>query len=852
MRSNSFLLFTVGILFSCQASKIKAITELDELNIQANTKEVSANTIVPSARRLIDLTHLDLIIQPDWKTKTISGSARYKAKMGPRGGDRILLNAKGMVIKRVALIHQADTLNLKFEYNSYVIDAALDRAYGGGEEMHFQIDYQARPNELHLHCPDLDPYERGFYFVEPGPYTATKPKQCWTQNEPEAASVWFPTFDVPNQQFTHTLKALIPTGMVSLSNGIQKGVRPGSLPGTEWHEWEMNMPHAPYLVMFAAGPFSITKDEWKGKPVHYYTDSAYADQARNIFGKTSKMLDFFSSILKTPYPWQKYHQIVVQDFPSGAMENTTAVVFGEFVQRDSSELSQMGNELIVAHELFHHWFGDLVTCESWANLPLNESFANYSEYLWLEHEYGKEVADEQHYEDLIGYLWETHPYQGNKLEPLIRYENNSPHDMFDAHSYNKGGRVLHMLRRTLGDSLFFEGLRVYLNEHAHQPVEVHDLRLAFEKVSGEDLMLFFNQWFLTKGHPFVDVRYNWDNNMKQLRMVINQEQINLERSSSLFKLSFTTAIYLRDTVLYIPLVAQAASDTFRFTLPEYPLAVDWDNGRYLLAESRENLTLPWCSFLFRNQPHFLLQMAMLKMAADKFKLEPGFDELILEASQSPFPLIRKEAAELMGELTASWIENRLEEMAFQDSDSRVRLEAQQVLSEKLNGEEAKKMAIRIMDAHPSMDSRRLAFTLDPQLALAWKPSILRPESDLIAAQAGIWAEKDLGKDVSWYEQNFTLLSDPDAENEFLSSMGKFLTRRSLDEQLRGFQMLESILAADPSWIVRLGIYGAIADLGNALSESKVPGAEALLEELERRFYPYFLRERNAELLQYLR
>lgn len=852
MRYFSFLLFSAGLLFSCKASKINGITELDELNVRANTIEGSPNIIVPSARRLIDLIHLDLSIQPDWKTKTISGSARYQAKMGPRGGNRILLNAKGMIIHRVALIYNSDTLDLKFDYNSYVIDATLDRVYRGGESMQFQVDYLARPNELHLHCPDLDPYERGFYFIEPGPYTSTKPKQCWTQNEPEAASVWFPTFDVPNQQFTHTIKALIPKGMVSLSNGVQKGITAGNLPNTEWHLWEMNMPHAPYLVMFAAGPYSITKDEWKGKPVHYYTDSAFAGQARTIFGKTTKMLDFFSSILKTPYPWQKYHQIVVQDFPSGAMENTTAVVFGEFVQRDSTELGHLGNELIVAHELFHHWFGDLVTCESWANLPLNESFANYSEYLWLEYEYGKEVADEQHYDDLQGYLWETHPYKGNKLESLIRYDNKSPHDMFDAHSYNKGGRVLHMLRRTLGDSLFFEGLHLYLKEHAHQPVEVHDLRLAFEKISGEDLMLFFNQWFLAKGHPFVNVRFNWDNEIGELRMVINQEQINLERSSSLFKLSFTTAIYLRDTVLYIPIVAQTVSDTFRFTLPEYPLAVDWDYGRYLLAESVENLNLPWCSFLFRNQPHFLLQMAMLKLARDKFILEPGFDELILEASQSPFPLIRKEAAELIGELNASWAEARLEDMAFKDVDSRVRLEAQYVLSGKLNEEEKKKMAIRILAAQPTVDSRRLAFTLDPQLALAWTPNELRPESELIAAQASIWAENDLGKDVSWYEQNFTLLSDPNAENEFLSSMGEFLSRRPISEQRRGVEMLESILASDPSWIVRLGVYSALAAMGNALVDSSAPGADALSEELEDRFLPYFLRERNLELLQYLR
>jgi aminopeptidase N len=852
MRLSVFLFFLFSIYFSCKTAKTRAWSDLDEFEIASETSGQQSNVVVPSAKRLIDLNHLDLTIEPDWDQRTIEGKARYVAQMGPRGGGRIFLHAKGMVIRRVLVFNGTDTLDAKFNYNSYVLEILLERIYRGGEEIQFQVDYLARPHALADHCPDLDPYERGFYFINPDKYTLTKPKQCWTQNEPEAASIWFPTFDVPNQQFTHSLRALIPAGMVSLSNGIQKPTKPGSKAGTEWHHWEMNLPHAPYLVMFAAGPFAIVEDRWQDIPVHYYTDSAYSSQARQIFRKTPEMLDFFSKLLKTPYPWPKYHQVCVRDFTSGAMENTTAVVFGEFVQKDSAEMEALGNELIVAHEMFHHWFGDLVTCESWANLPLNESFANYSEYLWLEHAYGREIADQQHYEDLRGYLYETYTYGGGKIEPLIRYANGSPHDMFDSHSYNKGGRVLHMLRRELGDSLFFEGLRVYLSENRHQPVEIHHLRLALEKVSGTDLMVFFNQWFLTKGHPSLNVNYSWNPETKILTLALKQEQIELGRSPAIFRLDLTTAIYLKDTVLYIPWSTENAADTFRYSLTEYPLAVDWDHGRYTLAESVENTPLEWCTYLFRHSSDFLVKMGMLEHAIETFKGEPAFEELMLEATQSKFVGIRVRALEALGPIRAAWKFSRLRNLAFEDSSAEVRLLAAKLLSDSLGTSEKFDFAQRLFSNDLSHEVKAFAVSLDPTLLANWTPNPDRPESVLILAQAQAWVDSAQGQDWTWYRDNFTLLSDPNAENEFLSSMGIFLTRRPLAEQRLGFAMLKAIFNEDPSWIVRLGVYDALYQLMEALNHSKDFGAEILAEEIEATFLGYIMREKTPDILKYLR
>ena len=154
------------------------------------------------------------------------------------------------------------------------------------------------------------------------------------------------------------------------------------------------------------------------------------------------MLSFFSEKLGLKYPWKKFAQIIVKKYVSGAMENTTAVVFGDFIQKTHRELIDDKNDYIIAHEMMHHWFGDYVTSESWANLTLNEGFANYSEYLWFEHKYGKYEADRHREDELMGYLSSV---SFGKAHDLIDFHYTDKESMFDAHSYNKGGLTLHML-----------------------------------------------------------------------------------------------------------------------------------------------------------------------------------------------------------------------------------------------------------------------------------------------------------------------------------------------------------------------------------------------------------------------
>ena len=334
----------------------------------------------------------------------------------------------------------------------------------------------------------------------------------------------------------------------------------------------MDQPHAPYLFMIMIGDFARVADSWKGKDLEYMVYPEFESSAKNIFNHTPEMLTFFSEILDYPYPWNKYSQVIAEDYVSGAMENTTGVIFGEFVQKTNRELIDNENDQIVAHEMFHHWFGDLVTCESWANLTLNEGFANYSEYLWYEHKYGKDAADAIRMSEMDGYFYMA--TEGG-THPLIHYGYEDKEDMFDAHSYNKGGLVLHMLRNIVGDEAFFASLSKYLKDNEYTAVETAELRMAFEEITGMDLNWFFDQWYLDKGHPIMDVSYAYEG--ENVIIYANQVQ-EVDAHRPIFVLPLEAAIYNQDgSVTYHDVLVDARRDTIVISgVQEKPLVTVLD------------------------------------------------------------------------------------------------------------------------------------------------------------------------------------------------------------------------------------------------------------------------------------
>ncbi|QIL74702.1 M1 family metallopeptidase [Hymenobacter sp. HDW8] len=489
-----------------------------------SAQQPTATIYRATERRINDLVHTKLDLQFDYKKRYAYGKEWLTLKPHAYPTDSLRLDAKGMDIKTVALMSNGTAQPLRFSYNDERnLRVNLGKKMPPGANYTIYIEYTAKPDEAKVKGSAAISEAKGLYFINPDSTVAGKPVQIWTQGETEGSSVWFPTIDRPNQKTTSEISLTVPSKYVTLSNGALVSQKPAGA-GLRTDTWKMEQPHAPYLFMLAIGDFRITKDTWRGKEVSYYLEPKYADQARAVFGKTPQMMEFFSKRLGVDFPWNKFAQVVARDFVSGAMENTTASLYGEQAQGTARELldwEYAGVEREIAHELFHHWFGDFVTTESWSNLTMNESFANFSEVLWAEHAYGPDAGAAQADRSLRNYL---RGGPSNYEKPLVRFQYADKEDMFDGVSYQKGGSILNMLRATLGEEVFFQGLKRYLTQNAFGTGEPHQLRLALEEVSGQDLNWFFNQWYYRAGHPVVTIDYQWDAPRKRQAVVVRQTQ----------------------------------------------------------------------------------------------------------------------------------------------------------------------------------------------------------------------------------------------------------------------------------------------------------------------------------------
>ncbi|MCX8486555.1 MAG: M1 family aminopeptidase, partial [Crocinitomicaceae bacterium] len=411
--------------------------------------------------------------------------------------------------------------------------------------------------------------------------------------------------------------------------------------GTRTDHWKQDLPHAPYLFMMAVGEFKTVKDSYTRKDgskmeVNYIVEPAYEKDAKAIFGETPEMIRFFSEKLGVEYPWDKYSQIVVRDYVSGAMENTGAVVFGDYVYKTERELLDANDQSTIAHELFHHWFGDLVTCESWSNLPLNESFANYSQYLWDEHRYGLDEADFQAESEADGYFGSA---ENGGYFNLIRFDYADKEDMFDGHSYNKGGRILHMLRNYLGDEAFFIGLNLYLTSNKFKAAEVHNLRMAFEEVSGEDLNWFFNQWFLSSGHPVLEVTHKIDAATNTL--VLTVKQLQNFNEFPIYKLPVDVAIWDEAGKTTSRIVVDSVEQNFYFPIKGTVKNVLFDEPQMLLGKVFEDKSTDEFIHQYYNAKRWKARNTALARVANI----PGDKSarLLADALKDPFWSIRLSA-----------------------------------------------------------------------------------------------------------------------------------------------------------------------------------------------------------------
>ncbi|HBV14671.1 M1 family metallopeptidase [Chryseobacterium carnipullorum] len=608
-------------------------------NVSAQTETSGREKVYRATHtKVTELKHTKLKVNFDYQKEQMGGEEWLTASPYFYPTNELTLDAKGMLIHEVALDNNGKRSPLKYEYKDEILKINLDKTYQKNQEYTVYIKYTARPNEVKQKGSMAINDAKGLYFINAQGKNPDMPTQIWTQGETESSSAWFPTIDKPNQKTTQEIYMTVPDKYVTLSNGILKdSQKEGNNLRTD--HWVMDKRHATYLFFMGVGEYAIVKDKWKNIPVDYYIEKEYEPYAKQIYGNTPEMIEFFSKKIGYDYPWAKYAQISGRDYVSGAMENTTATLHGsDILQKPGQLIDENKWEDTIAHELFHHWFGDLVTAESWSNLTVNESFANYSEYLWNEYKYGKDQADYHQMSDVNMYIHNPSDFKKN----LVRFNYDSREDVFDLVTYQKGGGILHMLRNYLGDDAFFAGMNDYLKTNEYQNAEAHQLRLSFEKVSGKDLNWFFNQWYFGSGNPKLNYSFTFEPVKKQVTLTLNQTQEQM--------FEFPLAIDVYDNgkpKRYNVWVNAEAKNTFNFDVSKNPDLININADGILLADITDTKTPEQNLMQFTNSKEFKSRYKALTAIKDQVGKNPAATKLLAAALKDPYFRTRIKALQLM-------------------------------------------------------------------------------------------------------------------------------------------------------------------------------------------------------------
>jgi aminopeptidase N len=515
--------------------------------------------------RAIDIEHIRLDLKVDFPRKTVDARATLNLH-SLRSIASITLDAVGFEVQRVTLGTEAkDGDAVPFSHDGQKLTIDLDPAWPVNHVATLRIDYRIREPKAGLH------------FFGPTEVEPDVPLTVWSQGEPTSNRYWIPCLDQPNQRQTTELVVTVADGFEVLSNGALLSRKENGNKTVTYH-WKQEKSHAAYLVTLVVGQFDVVKEDWQGLPVLYYVPKGRKPDVARTFGRTREMLAFFSKRFGMAYPWEKYAQVVVEQFSGGGMENTSATTLTDRALLDERAFLDSSPDGLIAHELGHQWWGDLVTCRDWAHLWLNEGFATFCEVIWAEHHQG---ADEGAY---LLLQKARSAMAGDKERPVVDRRYPSARSMFDARAYPKGGWLLHMLRRQLGEDAFWMGIHAYGEEHKLKTVETNDLRRVLERESGRSLERFFYDWAERPGHPVLEIATDYLPETKQARVAVKQTQAG-EAFHLPLVVGFRCAGSSRPVIVKLSL--EEKEQVFFVPLPGRPTLVEVDPEQALLAEIKE-------------------------------------------------------------------------------------------------------------------------------------------------------------------------------------------------------------------------------------------------------------------------
>jgi aminopeptidase N len=518
----------------------------------------------PYARsRDYDLQHSKIALRFDLDQKRVLGEVTHSLSILRGGSTRVFFDSVGLTIQSVTLNRAA----IKFETSADKLIVPLPAAAKAGDKFEIAIRYEGKP-------------AKGMYFILPDKDYPDRPRQIWTQGESEDTRYYLPTYDYPNDRLTTETILTVPASWITVSNGKLMNVSEAGKGLKTWY-WKESVPSSTYLITVVAGEFDEVKDIWHGIPVTYYAPKGRGDRLPLNYGRTPAMMELFSKKFGVDYPWEKYAQVMVDDFVAGGMENSSATTnnSSSLVHPKLAPEYFTGEDDLISHELGHQWFGDLVTCKDWGDIWLNEGFATFLEAVWTEAHYGKDQADYERWNNAREW------FESNSLwnKPIVRHDFDDSSE-FDGNAYNKAGWVLYMLREQIGEDAFYRGLKHYLDVNRGKNVVTADLAKAIEESGHVNVDQFFSQWLYGAGAPKFDLSYTYDGEKHQVMLTVNQIQ-KVEGRVGLFRVPVEVEITTGSGPKLYNFTVSKDKQTFPLPAESAPLMVLFDKGGHILKSA---------------------------------------------------------------------------------------------------------------------------------------------------------------------------------------------------------------------------------------------------------------------------
>ncbi len=433
----------------------------------------------------LDITRMKVEVSFDPYAGMVKGTVTHTFTVLQKQVDSVFFDAPGITILSATF----NQTKLSFKSNKTGVWVKPDKPLTWDQTGTIVFTYEAKP-------------KRGIYFIgwnEPTPAVANPfavRKQIWTQGQGIDNRHWIPMYDDMNDKFITETMITFDSKYKVLSNGLLVKKTEGK-ENTTWH-YSMSKPHAGYLLMIAIGEYDVVTSKTTGGVTlnnWYYPE--YKERAEPTYRYTADMMDFLEKETGVKYPWESYSQVMVQGFIYGAMENTTATIFGDFFNVDERAFADRNYVGVNCHEMTHQWFGDYITARDGRDSWLQESFATY---------WPKQFSKVN--EGIDEWSWQRRAHQNAAIEAGKKDNFPVRHSQGGtARNYPKGAAVISMLEYVLGEEQWQRALKHYLTTHAYANVETNDLKQAIQDKLGLDLSWFFDEWIYRGGEPVYRVHY---------------------------------------------------------------------------------------------------------------------------------------------------------------------------------------------------------------------------------------------------------------------------------------------------------------------------------------------------------